>query len=179
MQRWMMTLLLTLSVSLATGHAANAQERGRTGLTMGYPASVGVVWQPSGVFAVRPEVSFSTTSTDSASLGPRGTTSVGVGLSGLFYVAKWESLSTYVSPRFVYNRLSSGQSPLATNINSYALIGSFGTQYALNRRFGVFGEVGVGYGHEQVETSSSASFNSTTKSNSWSTRTGIGVMLYF
>ena len=178
MQRWMMTLVLTLSVFLVTGRAANAQERGRTGLTMGYPASVGVVWQPSDGFALRPEISFSTTSIDSSSTGLRGTTSVGVGLSGLFYVAKWESLSTYVSPRFVYNRLSSGESPLATNINSYALIGSFGTQYALNRRFGVFGEVGVGYGHEEVETNGTT-FNLTTKSNSWNTRTGIGVMLYF
>jgi hypothetical protein len=178
MEKWMTTLFLVLSVSLMTSPAANAQERGRTGLTVGYPASVGVVWQPSDGFALRPEVSFSTTSVDSTSTGLRGTTSVGVGLSGLFYVARWESLSTYVSPRFVYNRLSSGQSPFATNVNSYTLIGSFGTQYALNQRFGVFGEVGVGYGHEHVETSA-ASFNPTTTSNSWNTRTGIGVMLYF
>jgi len=178
MQRSMTTLLLVLSVSLVISHAASAQERGRTGLTMGYPASVGVVWQPSDGFALRPEISFATTSIDSSTTGLRGTTSVGVGLSGLFYVAKWESLSTYVSPRFVYNRLSSGESPLATDVNSYALIGSFGTQYALNQRFGVFGEVGVGYGHEQVENRS-ASFNSTSTSNSWNTRTGIGVMLYF
>jgi opacity protein-like surface antigen len=139
-----------------------------------------MVWQPSDGFALRPEVSFSTTSIDSASTGLRDTTSLGVGLSGLFYVARWESLSTYVSPRFVYNRVTTGPSALAAQTNTYSLIGSFGSQYALNRRFGVFGEVGVGYSRvEQQLEISSTSFNSPIKSKSWNTRTGIGVMLYF
>jgi hypothetical protein len=180
MTRWMMTSMLILTVSLLTSRAAHAQEKGQTGLTMGYPASVGMVWQASDGFALRPEFSFGTTSIDSSSAGLRDTTSLGVGLSGLFYVGRWESLSTYVSPRFVYNRLSIGPSGPSTESNTYSLTGSFGTQYAMNRRFGVFGEVGLGYSHgdQQFETGS-IPFTSTTTTDSWSTRTGIGVLVYF
>lgn len=95
-------------------------------------------------------------------------------------MGKWESLSTYLSPRFVYNRLSTGPSALATRANNYSITGSFGTQYALSRRFGVFGEVGIGYSHGDQETeTTSTSFYSSTTIDSWSTRTGIGLMLYF
>ena len=180
MKRWTMTSLLIVSVSLLNGRAVYAQEHGETGLTMGYPASVGLVWQPSDSFALRPEFSFATTSIDSSSTGLRDSNSLGVGLSGLFYVGKWESLSTYVSPRFVYNRLSTSPSGGSTQSNAYSVTGSFGTQYALSRRFGVFGEVGIGYshGHQEFETSSTF-LNSTIDTDSWNTRTGVGLMLYF
>jgi len=170
-----MTLMLILAVSLLNSRAASAQEKGQTGLTMGYPASVGLVWQPSGSFALRPEFAFATTSNDDSFLtSQRHTTSLGVGLSGLFYVGRWESLSTYVSPRFVYSRFSSGPD-VGSESNTYSLTGSFGTQYAMNRRFGVFGEVGFGYSHGNQEFSG----RSTLTTDSWSTRTGIGVLVYF
>jgi hypothetical protein len=179
-----MTLMLILAVSLLNSRAASAQEKGQTGLTMGYPASVGLVWQPSGSFALRPEFSFSTNSIDSDSSELRSATSLGVGLSGLLYVGRWESLSAYVSPRFVYNRLSNdGPTSLFPVTNTYSLTGSFGTQYAMNRRFGVFGEVGLGYSHAdqqlQISGSPSTNPNPTTTTHSWGTRTGIGVLVYF
>jgi hypothetical protein len=54
-------------------------------------------------------------------------------------------------------------------------------QYAISPRFGVFGEVGVGYshGHQEFETSNTSLLNSTINTDSWNTRTGIGLMLYF
>jgi hypothetical protein len=107
LHKWMMTPFLVVLVSLLIGRAANAQEKGQTGMTMGYPASVGLAWQPTDGFALRPELSFSTMSQDSSLTGLRNTSTLGVGLSGLFYVSKRESLSAYVSPRFVYNRLNS------------------------------------------------------------------------
>src|SRR5438034_215792 len=133
MRRWMMTPVLIVSASLLAGGAANAQEKGQAGLTMGYPASVGLVWQPSDGFALRPEFSFSRTSIDSSLTGSGDTSSLGVGLSGLFYVGRWESLSAYVSPRFTYNRLSSessGTVALPATTKTYSFTGSFGSQYA-------------------------------------------------
>lgn len=178
MPRWM-TPMLILTLSLLNGRAAEAQEKGQTGLTMGYPASVGLVWQPSDSVAVRPEFSFATSSNDSATTISRVATSLGVGLSGLFYVRRWDSLSAYVSPRFVYNHLTNGPSSLAPVINTYSMTGSFGTQYAMNRRFGVFGEVGLGYSHAEQELQLAGSPGPTTTTDSWSTRTGIGVLVYF
>jgi hypothetical protein len=53
-------------------------------------------------------------------------------------------------------------------------------QYAISPRFGVFGEVGVGYshGHQEFETSNTSLLNSTINTDSWNTRTGIGLMLF-
>jgi hypothetical protein len=179
-QKWTMPLLI-VSVSLLASDGISAQEKGQTGMTMGYPASVGLVWQPSERLAVRPELSLSTTSIETSFTGTGRTSSVGVGLSGLFYVGKWDSLSAYVSPRFAYNLTSSdpiGTLAIATAANNYSLIGSFGTQYALHRRFSVFGEVGVGYSHQALRSTGAIS-NSTITSHSWNTRTGIGVLFYF
>lgn len=91
------------------------------GVTMGYPSSVGVIWHVAERFAIRPEVSFSTSTDEnpistsvtfsgdsgssSSSSGSRSTsTGVDVGLSALFYIGKWGALRAYVAPRFVYSR---------------------------------------------------------------------------
>jgi hypothetical protein len=91
---------------------------------MGYPASVGLMWHISERLALRPEVSFSTSTNEnptsivlvgtspslmSSSSSTRSTSSsstIGVGISGLFYVGKWDALRAYVAPRFVYSRAS-------------------------------------------------------------------------
>jgi hypothetical protein len=88
---------------------------------MGYPSSVGVIWHVAERFAIRPEVSFSTSTDENpistslsvvggseflpSSSGSRSTsTRVGVGISGLFYIGQWAALRAYVAPRFVYSR---------------------------------------------------------------------------
>ena len=183
MMRTMMTIqLLVPAVWLLMGNAADAQEKGRTGLTMGYPASVGLVWHPSDAFALRPELSLSTVSSDSSMTGVRDGSSVGVGLSALFYVGRWDSLRAYVSPRFTFNRVRIDSFNDAGPTKTYGWSGSFGTQYALHRKFSVFGEVGVGHSHA-VERFASTVFGSSMVSqstiDSWSTRTGVGVLFYF
>ena len=91
---------------------------------MGYPASVGVVWHVADRVAVRPEISLSQTSTTLTSTttltvpfgGPIQTivtqstsdaTTVGAGVSGLFFLWKREGLGTYLTPRYSYGRLTS------------------------------------------------------------------------
>ena len=62
-------------------------------------------------------------------------------------------------------------------LNSWSLTGSVGAQYALGKRFGVFGEVGFGYQHSH-ETGGSLIQTDIT-SHTIGTRTGVGVILYF
>jgi hypothetical protein len=165
-----------------------AQDEHRVGVTMGYPASVGVLWHVSRRVAVRPEFSFTKTSNeftsalDTTTLGTAS--AVGVGVSGIFYLRQMDKLRTYVSPRFTYTRSTTtteGSGVLNASRgtgNGYSAIGAFGAQYALSGRFSLFGEVGAGYSG-QKSSSDSGSFGSTSVSHTWASRTGIGVVLYF
>ena len=167
----------TLFVSLP----AAAQERGQTGITMGYPASIGVVHHVTNSIAVRPELSFSHTATETSSDfgGATDGWSLGTGISVLFYLKPIENVRTYVSPRFTFSRTSSTAESDFTETststgNAFSVSGSFGAQYTPHRRFAVFGEVGFGLIDSSVETrlTKVSSFN-------WGTRTGFGAILYF
>lgn len=195
--RW---IVLLVSAGLAwSARPAGAQESPRVGLTMGYPVSIGVIWHVGDRVALRPELSFSHASSESAS-GPSPfsltstseTTVVGVAVSALFYVRKWDALRAYVSPRFGYTR-SSGSSTtnevivgvpelpvnqaLSTAASSYLVTGSFGVQYGLGQRFGVFGELGYGYTRSSSSNGGLSAFQLTT--NGTGTRTAVGVLFYF
>jgi hypothetical protein len=194
-------------VALSTAAAAQAQDAQRFGVTMGYPASIGVMWRIADRVAVRPEVSLqkiSTTTTAVITLtsgfGPNVTTttttsqntsdqwSVGVGASALIYLKRWDALRTYVTPRFVYSRGSTNSSAASTfpgippsanefTQNSYFAGGSFGAEYSLASRFGVYGELGLGYTYQTSENSSTPAGSSTVRTIG--TRSGAGVILYF
>jgi hypothetical protein len=193
---------------LASG--ASAQDDPKVGVTMGYPASIGVIWQVTDWVALRPEVSvakssseFTTTTSLTTFSGspfeipvPGATTTTttvnrsdawqaSVGLSALFYVSKRDALRTYLSPRWMYTRLSSnsGSSIVGTGSTSSVnfVSGSFGAQYALARRFSVYGEVGLGFTrtvNSPAATVSVIAIASTT-SSALATRSGAGVILYF
>jgi hypothetical protein len=192
--------------------AARAQDAGKVGLTMGYPSSVGVIWNVSDRVAVRPEIGLSRMTGDAtgfdvagpAPISTNDSTGVGVGISGLIYVGRWDALRAYVSPRFSYARnsasagTSSSTSFSESLSSSYLTSGSFGAQYSLGRRFGLFGEIGLGY---TTTTSSSTStlttgsvsivngipttatttrlVTSSSHANSLATRSGVGVIFYF
>jgi hypothetical protein len=151
--------LLVFSLILLGPAAASAQERGQAGLAMGYPA-VGLMWHVTDDIALRPDVAVSKGSTTSTSGFSTDSWSVGVGLSALFYVARWDSLRAYVSPHVAYTKSKSSTetgSPILPSIettgSSYGVAGSFGTQYSLSRRFSVFGEVGLSYSHGRTSGS--------------------------
>jgi hypothetical protein len=205
MKRLMLGVCLVLSV------AANvlAQDAGQMGVTLGYPAAVGVIWHVTDHVAVRPEISFLTTSAEipaitgislpglSADLGETSSTTVSTGVSGLFYFGKWDKLRAYVSPRYTYSRLTAESgSTLSTDArnSAYTVTGSFGAHYQLHRRFAVFGETGFGYTHSHTTSTSRLllpvipvgpnvpspiSQSIESNSHSWATRTGAGVIFYF
>jgi hypothetical protein len=203
----MARVIVVLSLlMLAVAGTARAQDKGQAGLVIGYPASIGIVWHVSENIAIRPDVSFSRSSNDStnfnsftvltttttvtsASSGTAWSTTVG--LSALFYVHRWDSLRVYVSPRFAYGRATSTTrneptSPLAGTVSvtdnlsaTYTGVGSLGAQYLLGKKFSVFGEVGVAYADAETSTrfNTGGHFEATTKSVS--SRSGVGVVIYF
>jgi hypothetical protein len=161
-----------------------AQENGDTGITMGYPASIGLIWHASDKVAIRPEFAFSYNSSESDSDFSRiegsGNT-VGVGASVLFYLRKWDRIQTYASPRYSYSRSrtesessTGGESESTTNSHSFA--GYFGAQYSPHQRFSIFGEVGAGVTRSTGRLNDGLSESSST---TVSTRTGVGVIFYF
>jgi hypothetical protein len=189
-----------------------AQERGQVGVSMGYPASAGVVWHVADRLAIRPEISLVQNSNDVTAVttltfsGPSGTqtqqttrtqfetdsTTVGAGVSVLFYLWKQEALSAFVTPRYVYTRgtstTESGAVGAPTDITTtnHFVSGSFGAQYALSRKFGVYGEIGLGYTRSRVKNASTTglvlgatSTSTETTGHGVSSRSGAGVVLYF
>ena len=183
--------LLACSLALlgagATG--ASAQDSGKVGITMGYPASVGIIWHVSDSVAIRPELSFSSSSSEAEGSG--SVTSVesdgwalGTGISALFYVHDYDRLRTYFSPRFTYNKIKTTNS--STNgvfdasstgrASTYGIAGSFGAEGRIADRFSAFGEVGFGYSHTTTSSTSSSIRNN---SDTWGTRAGVGVAFYF
>ena len=85
--RWLVVALFALVSCTATN--AVAQEKGQTGLTMGYPATIGLIWHIGDSAALRPEFSFSRTANEASSstvpsVGSSTGTGEGVALSGLF-----------------------------------------------------------------------------------------------
>ena len=162
----MKRLMLAVSVALSVGANALAQDAGQIGITMGYPSAVGVIWHVTDNVAVRPEISFSTGSTESPAissglslpdvsvdLGETSSTTVTAGVSGLFYFGEWDKLRAYVSPRYTYTRLMSDTgSTFSTDTrnSAYTITGSFGAHYQFHRRFAVFGETGFGYLHTRT-----------------------------
>jgi len=168
----MKRLLLAVSLVLSVGANALAQDAGQVGVLLGFPSAVGVIWHVTDNVAVRPEISFSTGSTEnpvissglslpglSDDLGETSSTAVTAGVSGLFYFGQWDKLRAYVSPRYTYARLTaesgSGSTFNFDTRNSVQTVtGSFGAHYQLHRRFAVFGESGFGYSRSSTTSTS-------------------------
>ena len=213
-----MTRTAVAAAILALACAATAQAQPtepKVGVTMGYPTSVGALWNVSERVALRPELSLIHTSDDGTSslaglFGSSGSSSsdlwtVGVGVSGLFYISKAESLRTYVSPRFAYTRTSisgtntsttaalppiviGGSTTTSTTSGAsaiYFVSGSFGAQYSLGSRFAVFGELGLSFSDTETSTTSSSpspsvsGIRSDASGKSIGLRSGAGVILFF
>jgi hypothetical protein len=177
-------LFVAAGLLFLTGGAASAQGAGKTGVTMGYPASIGIVWHISDKVAIRPELSISGGSAEASSssfASENDSWSLGTGVSVLFYLHTYDHLKTYFTPRFTYNRItnkstSSGiTSTTSENTSSNTGgAGSFGAQYSLSDKFSVFGEVGFGVSRAKLTGSTPTKSTGT----SWGTRTGVGVIFY-
>ena len=159
--------------------AASAQESGDVGVFMGYP-SLGFVWHVSEKVAIRPEVSFSSTSTEfESSLSGTGTAHTwNVKVAPAVLLPQRRRSTADVCGAAVHLhalRRGEQQHPERFPSNTYGFAGFFGARYSLNDRFSIFGELGVGYTHvttrDLIRTANSA--------DNWGTRTGVGVILYF
>ena len=172
--------------------AAEAQEKGQVGLTLGYPASIGLMLHATDGVAIRPEVSLSHSSSDSTATGATQAGSstsdswgFGVGVSALFYLHTREKLRMFVAPRFVYGRTktasssagSLSSSTLDSTTNSYTVTGSIGVQYAVSRWFSLIGEVGLDYTTRDSVSAGAISGSSAT-TRTYGTRTAIGAVFY-
>lgn len=100
-------LFLAGGLLFLTCRTAGAQDAGKTGVTMGYPASIGFIWHASDKVAIRPELSISGGSSESSPssfAAENDTWSLGTGVSVLFYLDSYDHLKTYFSPRFTCSR---------------------------------------------------------------------------
>jgi hypothetical protein len=183
LSRVIVPLLSMVSVSGAADAAA--QDNGKTGITMGYPAAVGIVTHITDRVAIRPElnVSFSSGTTE---LFPFADTrsdgsAIGIGVSALIYLGTGDKLRPYFSPRYTFARTSSSSNSelrgsSESTSTSHTVAGSFGVQYALHDRFSIFGEVGVGHA---VNRQKIGITESRSESRQTGTRSGVGVIFYF
>ena len=193
---------LVLLIVLTVPGVAKAQEKGQVGVTFASPASVGLLFHPTDSLAVRPDFTFSRSSSDSTSTSVSGSstsTAIGLGIAALFYARTWEHLKVYFTPRFSYARSTSHNSGTSTSAisgstvtstsqntgNTYSGSGSVGAQYTLSGRFGVFAETGIVYSRVTSSASGTSTLSSGPVSsasghaNTWSTRAGIGAVVYF
>ena len=182
-----LVLAVTAIVTFACDAAAQS---GQLGLSIGYPAALGVLWQPTALVGVRPEFTFDLFNADSTSVSRLGTSRfstdtrlVGVGLSALFRVYREENLSVYVSPRYVHRRgTTTVVQDVPANvfvagsddreIEGHSITGSLGARYGLGARFGVFGELGVD--HSREDTTDPATESRITRTG---IRSGVGVVV--
>ena len=194
----MRVAILSAAVVLFGGSNAIAQEGGQVGLAMGYPTAIGVVWHATDGVGLKGEVNFSHSSSEldgSPFLITREThtDSFGFAVAGQFYVSRNDDVSTYVSPRFAYSRItvkSEGSDFVSTlepisvpgfdirnELSSYSFAGSFGAQYSPNRRFSVFGELGLSFTSQETESSPLTVTES--EGSTFGVRSAVGVILYF
>jgi len=179
-------IVMLCSAILLTAGVSSAQEKGQSGLATGFPAAIAFMWHPSENIGLRPEVSFARTSIDTES-GAFSASSHSwnftVGVSGLFYLHKIDNLRPYVSPRFTYGHTTSSSDAASdvvngstdVTLNTYTTSGSIGAQYAISRRFGVFGETGLTYSHVTQDSS----FGTEGSNDVFGNRSAVGVILYF
>ena len=170
-------LSLAIGCSVLGVAAAGAQNHPNLGITIGYPAAVGVIWHLNDAVAVRPDFRISGSSTDPG--GIDGWT-YATGVSALVYTSSADNVRTYFSPRLDYQRSSTTISSLGIeqtrSSHAWGVSGSFGVEYTPNRRFGVFGEIGLTYSRLKNEALSSILPEAT--GHGWGTRAGVGVIFY-
>jgi hypothetical protein len=160
-------------------------------MSIGYPPSLGVLWEPTALVGIRPEFTFDVFDAESTSVSRLGTSrfatdtrQVGVGLSALFRVYREENLSLYVSPRYVHRRghISVVQDvppnvfvtgSADRQIRGHSITGSLGARYGLGARFGVFGELGVDHSREGTTDPETESRIART-----GIRSGVGVLVF-
>ena len=145
-----------LALVLAACGTASAQDHGPVGITMAFPTSIGAIFHATDKVAIRPEFTFTQSSTDSSPVEAT-TWSVGTGVSALFYLSSRDRVQTYVAPRFSYAHADTSIAGGIVSDNtsdSTGFSGSFGAEYSPSARFSVYGEAGIALHAADVEVAS-------------------------
>jgi len=173
--------IVVIGCALAAATTARAQDAGHVGLTTGYPASIGILWHLSERTAVRPEISFTITSSSSQSLVNASSdfSSFNPGISVLFFSSLRDNLKLYVAPRFGFSRTSGSSEVTESTTDIYSISGSLGGHYGLGRRFALFGEAGLQYSHQTGSVTSTLGIQTKSQGDVVGTRTAVGVVIYF
>jgi hypothetical protein len=190
-------ILLVVLMTMA-GDPALAQEAGSLGLTIGYPASVGVLWQVSSRLGLRPEVALDVVSSTSSSTSRFGTSrtmtdswQAGLGISALILLRRWDSTSLYVTPRYVFSTGDTTRETedppglvsvsLGTTLSSgHRFSGSVGVHHTLAPRFAVFGELGLAHDRDTLDSGNDTSeFDVESRSTRTGIRSGAGIVFLF
>lgn len=175
---------LSLALIALAALPATAQDK-KVGVTMGYPAAIGLLWPVTDKVAVRPEFNFAAGSGESSGTFEveSDNWAIGTGVSVLFYLKKYDRLQTYFTPRFSYTHTSSSSDfdgpvtnpETSSSSNSYGFAGLFGAEQSIGDKFAVFGEVGLGFSRS---TAKSSVTTSTPTSRTWGTRAGVGIVFF-
>ena len=179
--------LIGALIMFCAATAANAQDQRDVGVVITTTTTAGVIWHVTDRVAIRPEVSFVTSNVDTGdSVSDIESSSGTFAVAALFTVRRWDDLSAYVSPRFSWLR-ATGTSTLSigsitetieTSTDGFGIAGSFGVNYRLGDRFAVFGEAGVSFTDQSVETDSPLTLRRT-DATSVGLRSALGVSFYF
>jgi hypothetical protein len=180
-----------------------AQDDPTIGLVVAYPSTVGVLWQVSDRVAVRPDIAWSWTKTESSvtintGIPPQRVTletsskghSASYGASALFTLRQDDALRVYVGGRAAYLRAvatvtnpsfsSQGGVSSTTSKNrntGSAWAGFLGGQYRLHRRFTAFGEAGISY--QTFDTTAGVEPQTRGSQDTIGVRSGVGIVLFF
>lgn len=193
--RWSVVAAVALSI-LMSPSPADAQPARTIGVTMGYPAGVGLLWHVSDRVGLRPDVTVSrgttdTTTTASGFGGPVSTTSsqsdwtVSTGISVLVTLGEVDRLRIYAVPRVAYLRAKTSNDASTGSLGNYGSTtdgviasGGIGAHYRLGDRVAIFGESGVQYQRQTFETGYSTARSKATLSVV-GLRSALGLVVYF
>jgi hypothetical protein len=189
--------ILGLFLFLFDASPASAQDSGRLGVSIGYPANIALLWQLSTRVALRPELTVDLASSETTATSPFGVDTfsseswnVGLGLSALLFVHRSDNLGVYVSPRYMHNlgknttTVTSAPNvvvggPGDRDTTGHAVSGAVGAHYTLGPRFGVFGEVGVSHARDRMSRESGPTPETEFRFRSTGVRSGVGIVFFF
>jgi len=174
------SLVAGLGMLVIVATPAFAQQDRKAAITVTSPGTIGVLLPVNETVSIRPEFSFGKTSHD-ITTGSTTTTKfdsweLSAGVSALFYNGKPDAFRTYWSPRFMVSHADLN----STGSSAYNAAGSFGAEYNAGSRFKVFGELGLSYGWQSTDSTSTTGVSvSTSKIHEFGTRAAVGIAFRF
>lgn len=171
-----------------------AQPARAVGLTMGYPAGVGLLWHVTEAVALRPDMSVTRSTVDTtttqtllgSTVQAAETTTewnTSAGVSVLVTLHDTERLRLYAVPRIAWfrsDRSNDGANAVAidSDYDGLQASGGVGAHYGLGDRVAVFGELGVQYVRQTVSSRFGTS-EIRSRTTTTGVRSAVGLVLYF